>query len=252
MTGTLISKIAAASLKVGALATDKRNVQQGYDYISADKILERAGAALAGAGVVIVPSIVSENTEAIKTDKGTTRYDSIVTFAMIVTDGETQLEMPWVGRGNDYSVPDKAMYKAITSGHRYFLAKLLNIGVGNEDGEHENEPQPTPRQQAQGARSQPQLGNHANGAANTPQRPVFEVEEGFDGPSDDELEILGTWSTPEEAKTWAIHVGACANEYEAKHSLKKIVDNHGGKLTRQNIAAVYLDFLRHQNAKVAA
>ena len=50
MTATLISKLAAASIKVGALATDKRNTQQGYNYISADKILDRAGNALAGVG----------------------------------------------------------------------------------------------------------------------------------------------------------------------------------------------------------
>lgn len=139
MASTLISKIAGASIKVGALATDKRNAQQGYDYISADKVLERAGDALAAAGVVIVPSIVSEVTEAVKTDKGGTRYDSIVHFGMVITDGETQLEMPWCGRGSDYAVPDKAMYKAITSGHKYFLTKLLNIGVGNEDGEHDDD-----------------------------------------------------------------------------------------------------------------
>jgi hypothetical protein len=30
------------------------------------------------------------------------------------------------------------MYKAITSGHKYYLMKLLNIGEGNEDGEHDN------------------------------------------------------------------------------------------------------------------
>lgn len=137
MTSTLIGKIAAASLKVGALATDRTNAQQKYDYISADKVLTVAGAALAQSGVVIFPSITSESTEAVKTDKGGTRYDAVVHFAMIVTDGATQMEMPWTGRGNDYSVPDKALYKAITSGHKYFLMKLLNIGVGNEDGEHE-------------------------------------------------------------------------------------------------------------------
>lgn len=142
MTNTLISKIAKASLKVGALETDKTNTQQNYKYISADKILERGGDALCEAGVVIIPSITQETTEAVKTDKGGTRYDSIVHFLMTITDGETQLEMPWCGRGNDYSVPDKALYKAITSGHKYFLMKLLNIGVGNEDGEHESDGQP--------------------------------------------------------------------------------------------------------------
>ena len=153
MTNTLISKIAAASTKVGALATDKTNTQQNYKYISADKVLERGGDALAAAGVVIIPSITAEAMERVDTGNGKSRFDSVVTFAMHVTDGETDLQMPWVGRGSDYTVPDKALYKAITSGHKYFLMKLLNIGVGNEDGEHENAPQaaqdaPTPKQKA--------------------------------------------------------------------------------------------------------
>lgn len=138
---TLAAKIARASIKVGALKPDKRNTQQNYDYISADKMLERAGDALAEAGVVVFPSITSEETvQADYTDnygKAKSRFDCVVRFSMIVGDGETQIELPWVGRGSDYAVPDKALYKAITSGHKYFLAKILNIGVGNEDGEHE-------------------------------------------------------------------------------------------------------------------
>ena len=146
MTATLISKLAAASIKVGALATDKRNTQQGYNYISADKILDRAGNALAGVGIVIIPAITKEHIERVQTDKGGTRYDVLVKFVMTITDGESTLEYPWVGLGSDYVVPNKAFYKAVTSGHRYFLTKLLNIGVGNEDGEHESEPQQKPQE----------------------------------------------------------------------------------------------------------
>lgn len=154
-TNTLIAKIIAASLAVGALATDKTNTQQNYKYISADKILERAGDALAEAGVMVVPSITIESTDAAKTDKGGTRYDSLVHFAMVISDGESQLEMPWCGRGSDYATPDKALYKAITSGHKYFLMKLLNIGVGNEDGEHENEPAQATEKPAEARKAAP-------------------------------------------------------------------------------------------------
>ena len=141
MASTLISKIAAASTKVGALMPDKTNTAQNYSYISADKILQRAGDALAEAGVVIIPSITKETVnEVTYTDsynKTKTRYDAIITFEMLISDGTSEFKAPWTGRGSDFSVPDKAMYKAITSGHKYFIAKLLNIGVGNEDGEHE-------------------------------------------------------------------------------------------------------------------
>lgn len=70
-------------------------------------------------------------------------------------------------------------------------------------------------------------------------------------PTDEELEVLGVWQTPDDARAWAVNVGACENEFEARNSFKKIVDAHGGKLTKSNVAVVYLDFLRRQNTKLA-
>jgi len=141
----MIKRLAKASQAVGgALATDKTNTYDKYDYISADKILTVCGQALADAGVMVVPSIVGQ--DAVEASYGNkTRWDASVSFVMIVTDGEGSLEMPWVGRGADARQPDKALYKAITSGHRYFIAKLLNVGVGNEDGEHDAPDQSAPR-----------------------------------------------------------------------------------------------------------
>ena len=240
MANTLISKIAGASIKVGALATDKRNAQQGYDYISADKVLERAGDALAAAGVVIVPSIVSEVTEAVKTDKGGTRYDSIVHFGMIVTDGETQLEMPWCGRGSDYSVPDKAMYKAITSGHKYFLMKLLNVGVGNEDGEHESEPQQAPQRTQATPASKP-----TRNAPAAPQRPSTPAT-GKPAPvTDEQLEELNAlgevfygdkWETQQVKLTEAVTKGAVSEvEKLLAQDAQKLIEGIQRKMAPVNL-----------------
>ena len=136
---TLASKIAKASEIVGgALNPDKKNMQDRYEYVSADKILSVAGQALAEAGVVVLPSITSSDVQAFDRGGGKNRYDARVQFVFFVADDEGQMELMWAGYGSDYTVPDKAVYKAITSGHKYFLAKLLNIGAGNEDGEHES------------------------------------------------------------------------------------------------------------------
>lgn len=142
---TLSSKIAAASKDVGGkLSADKTNKDQGYDYLSADKILTVCGQALAGQGVALFPAIMEMSAETVtylKTWKGgseeKTRYDARVQFLMKLSDGEDTQDLLWYGLGSDYAVPDKAVYKAITSGHKYFLMKLLNVGAGNEDGEHE-------------------------------------------------------------------------------------------------------------------
>ena len=135
---SLTSKIAAASKRVGGrLATDKTNREQGYQYLSADAILSVGGQALAEEGVVIFPCVIDWAVNQFTTEKGKTRYDARVNYVFTVAADEEARDFVWVGLGSDYVVPDKAYYKAVTSGHRYFVAKLLNVGAFNEDGEHE-------------------------------------------------------------------------------------------------------------------
>ena len=154
MSDTLASKIAKASIEVGSLAADKRNKEQNYDYLSADQILQKAGDALSKNGVVIIPSITSTEIKMVDRGQGKPpRLDAQVLFSMTVTDGQEKHESEWVGFGTDYSTPDKAVYKAITSGHKYFEMKSLNIGIGNDDGEHENGEQE--RKQSKPAQSSP-------------------------------------------------------------------------------------------------
>ena len=134
----LAQKIAKASAAIGGkLKADARNQEQKYNYISADKILSVCGQALADVGVTVFPSVVGDVMDIFDRGNNKVRYDATVTFMMHVSDGETSVDLPWIGRGSDYTVPDKALYKAITSGHKYFVAKLFSIGEGNEDSEHE-------------------------------------------------------------------------------------------------------------------
>ncbi len=136
----LAQRIAKASATVGGkLQTDKKNKQDNYDYISSDKILAVVGQAMADCGVVVFPAVVEHDLQLGQSSGGKTRYDVRVKFDMTISDGVSTMTMPWFGVGADYAAPDKATYKAITSGHKYFLAKLFCIGVGNEDGEHESE-----------------------------------------------------------------------------------------------------------------
>lgn len=270
---TLIAKIAKASRTVGALATDKTNTQQNYNYISADKILERAGAALAEAGVVIIPAVVGD--EIVRHEgtnqygKAQIRYDAAVRFAMTISDGESQYEVPWCGRGSDYAVPDKALYKAITSGHKYFLMKLLNIGVGNEDGEHDSQSD-SALQATQTAPERAVTPNRVNGTAaapKAPQRPATPATAHIDDappvdengpetlfetavPTEREAAILNKWQSPEDAIAWATRIGGSKNEYEARNAYKKVLrDQFGNVETDANRSAVWLAYMRHEGQK---
>lgn len=221
-TKALFGKIATASKEVGgALSADKNNKDQNYDYISADKVLTVAGQALAKQGVVIFPSITSETVEQVTYSSkygDKSRYDAQIGFAFVITDGETEFNTTWVGRGSDYAVPDKALYKAITSGHKYFLMKLLNIGAGNEDSEHETaEPeQPKARQSAQAKQPMPpaQPDGAAPWAAN-PQSLLFGGDYNF--------------TSQEEAIAWGMAMGVFQAEPHAKNAYNKLKAEHKPK-----------------------
>jgi hypothetical protein len=161
----LVVKITKAALEVGgSLKADKRNQEQRYDYLSADKILSICGQALFTQGVVIIPELTSQKVDCIDRGNSKYRFDSEVNFIFTVTDGETEIKSPWVGMGSDYSTPDKALYKGYTSGHKYFLMKLLCIGEGNEDSEHETEEEQT--------RSKSAAKTNGNGNGNKPAAPA--------------------------------------------------------------------------------
>lgn len=183
MTNTIAAKIAKASADVGGkLKADKTNMQDKYDYISANKILSECGQALAAQGVTVIPSMTDAEVNIGTTAGGKNRYDARVTFAMTVTDGDSEMVFPWYGFGADYTTPDKAVYKAITSGHKYFVSKLLMIGEGNEDGEHESAPDNgnhTP-QQAQNGKpkqepAQPAQNGHSETNGNGPSKKQLDM-----------------------------------------------------------------------------
>lgn len=142
---SLEAKIARASIDVGAFLPDKDNSQFNYKYISADQIAARAGDALAREGVVIFPEVVDVKIDSSQTPKGGGIFVANVAlvFHIRASDVEPTLgfDLLWRSVGVDFATPDKALAKAITTGVKYFTMKLLQIGVGNEDGEHENAPE---------------------------------------------------------------------------------------------------------------
>lgn len=60
------------------------------------------------------------------------------------------------------------------------------------------------------------------------------------------------WGNPKQAQQWAVKVGACQNEHEARNSMKKIVDaDFGGSLTPKNMQDVFVAFYHRQCEKLA-
>lgn len=136
---TLADTISLVAAKVGSLEADKKHAM-GYPYISSERVLEVGGDAMAEYGLVVMPETVSARLEVYQSAKGGNIYVMFLTQKMNVFDryGNEKVVM-WESAGSDTQTPDKALFKAITSGYKYFLMKLLNISIGQPDGEHDDD-----------------------------------------------------------------------------------------------------------------
>ena len=84
--------------------------------------------------------------------------------------------------------------------------------------------------------------------------PVTVDADGYDedeDEGDEEMDKGPRWVNAADAYAWAVEAGACENEHEARASLKKIVDaRFGGRLTKENMAAVFEAFHARQMEKL--
>lgn len=153
-TAQMVAKVMGA---IGGLVADKTNSFDNYAYISADNVLTRANAEMAKVGLAVVPSVVDDEYLDIGSN-GKRLWFARAVMQMKLIGGSDESEQPlypWVGYGTDYKLPDKALYKAQTSGHKYFMMKLFNIGVDNTDSEHD-EPKDDKQKQTTQKQKHPQ------------------------------------------------------------------------------------------------
>lgn len=147
--------------------------------------------------------------------------------------------------------------RALSNGARWFCADIFGgnaIYVPEELGAEVNsEGDVIEVQGRQVERSTGEIMDSTSSPQVEPSQSEPEIDFGMgqdDAMTDDEHDIISTWQTPEDAKVWAVNIGACENEFEAKNSFKKIVDANGGRLTKNNVSTVYLQFLRRQMEKL--
>lgn len=69
-------------------------------------------------------------------------------------------------------------------------------------------------------------------------------------PTNEEHALIDTWNTFGDAYEWAVSIGGCENTFEAKNSMNKIVDAHGG-VSKATLPAIKLAYVRRQREKLA-
>lgn len=107
------------------------NKEHNYDYATEGDIVDAVRSACAANGVVLIPDVREDATEAIgQSARGATQWRATITLELTVTDGESSFTTRWRGQAIDYS--DKAYWKAYTGTMKYAILKTFLISTGDD------------------------------------------------------------------------------------------------------------------------
>ena len=155
MSASLQKKKQAIMAEVGQIQKDKKNRDQGFEYLSDDAVAAAVQAAMVKHGVTMSPPCVLD---VAWTDKETKNGGKLIVchakVEMGLVDVETGEAEHGVVYGTGMDSGDKAIYKAMTGARKYFYRLIFGIGTGDDPDEHSVQAQPTQRQQAQQAPKQ--------------------------------------------------------------------------------------------------
>jgi len=148
---SLVAKLAQVMAAVQRIPKRGHNDFHKYDYATEADIAQAIRDELAQRSIAFLPSVESVQREVITNERG--KQSGLVTLAMTMTfiDGESGQEITryWAGHGVDPS--DKALYKAITGGVKYFLLKTFMIPTGDDPEQETKAPDAPARQPAKTA-----------------------------------------------------------------------------------------------------
>lgn len=232
MDKNLASALLKAQAGMGKLIKDSKNPHFKSSYASLTAVLDTVRPALTDAGVVLYQSASAA--------EGLVIVRSMLIHAETGESIEEQLALP-VGQATAQSYGS-----AITYGRRYLAMAMCGLAPDDDDGEasgQQAKTQPQPRTVAQHRPARAPVAEH--------QPPTDEEPE--DNPFTDEVppKVKSWGHDASKAKAWAVEVGACANDFEASNSLKKIVQAHGGRLTTANAAEIFTAFYLRQQEKLS-
>lgn len=139
----LLKKLLEVQAKVTPVEKTGTNKFQNYDYAEEAGFLKMLNPILNEIGVLIIPTITStDRSEVERTSAAGEKKMYLMTtvhYEMTIVDPDSgeSIKVSWVGDGEDTA--DKGIYKAMTSGLKYFLAKFFRVPTG-DDVENEAEP----------------------------------------------------------------------------------------------------------------
>lgn len=145
--GKIYQAIPACMADIEAIAKDRKNTSQGYQFRGIDDVYNELHAILAKHGVFTVPEVLEERSEERQTAKGGVLIYRIlrIRYTFFAADGSSVTAVV-VGEGMDSG--DKASNKAMSVGHKYALLQVFAIPTEEAKDPENDSPQPLPRAKA--------------------------------------------------------------------------------------------------------
>lgn len=130
-------RLVAVLADVQAVAKDRRNPQQGYQYRSVEAVIDQLHALFAKHAVFLVPEVLEHSQTDRKTAKGGTLIYTLVRmkFSLFAADGSSVFG---ITQGEGMDSGDKSTNKAMSAALKYFMAQTFLIPFVMDDSERES------------------------------------------------------------------------------------------------------------------
>lgn len=128
----LAQKIAKIMEGVGDIPKNGHNDRFNYDYPLDEDVMKALRKQMTEHGVIALPSVIGRTIEKQTTSGGTEMLHTRVQFeiTLIDTDSGQQRTVHWEGEAQDSQ--DKGLYKAYTSGMKYWALKTFLMSAGDD------------------------------------------------------------------------------------------------------------------------
>jgi hypothetical protein len=130
--GNLAAKLADAMTSIGEIPKNGHNDYHGYDYPLESDVMDALRSELAERGVAIFPSVEGRSVNRVGNEEDGYTLHTRVQLAITLVDSESgeQRTMHWEGEAMDGQ--DKGLYKAYTSGMKYWALKTFLMSAGDD------------------------------------------------------------------------------------------------------------------------
>jgi len=132
--GDLASTIADVMASIGEIPKNGYNDYHNYDYPLDEDVMSALREAMTEHNLIALPSVEGRSMNKVSTgpDESDFQFHTRVQFSVTLIDGDSgqQRTMHWEGEAQDGQ--DKGLYKAYTSGMKYWALKTFLMSAGDD------------------------------------------------------------------------------------------------------------------------